>query len=231
LLIILLFFVFFYQYSGTQGTRATAEEPRRPSRPRDVRALTTPIWRLAENEGEPPVPSRPPRLRLIWGKSWNLACVVLRAAERLERLDASGTPRRSWLRLHLRQVETGEGGRGHVELPPAVPAAPLVEEAAAKGLLADAEALGETVVDQLPDLDEAPMVSAAGEERVDLLAARAYGGPGWWRWLALVNGLADPLHVAAGTALRVAPLPPPGGSKKPADGGTAGATAPTEPAP
>ena len=42
---------------GSAGTRATADEPRRPPRPRDVRALTTPIWRLAENDGDAPAPS------------------------------------------------------------------------------------------------------------------------------------------------------------------------------
>lgn len=65
-------------------------------RPDDVRALTGRLWRLAEN-GE----GRPPQVRLVWGKSWNLPGVVVSVAERLDAVDATGTPRRSWLRLKL----------------------------------------------------------------------------------------------------------------------------------
>ncbi|MBB5872955.1 hypothetical protein F4553_006389 [Allocatelliglobosispora scoriae] len=65
-------------------------------RPDDVRALTGRLWRLAEN-GQ----GRPPLVRLVWGKSWNLPGVVVSIAERLDSIDTTGTPRRSWLRLKL----------------------------------------------------------------------------------------------------------------------------------
>jgi hypothetical protein len=65
-------------------------------RPTDVRVLTGRLWRLTEN-GE----RRPPQVRLVWGKSWNLPGVVVSVAERLDAIDANGTPRRSWLRLKL----------------------------------------------------------------------------------------------------------------------------------
>lgn len=65
-------------------------------RPSDVRVLTGRLWRLAENGS-----ARPPQVRLVWGKSWNLPGVVVSVAERLDSIDANGTPRRSWLRLKL----------------------------------------------------------------------------------------------------------------------------------
>ncbi|WP_117212437.1 hypothetical protein [Allorhizocola rhizosphaerae] len=68
-------------------------------RPDDVRTLTGRLWRLAEN-GD----GRPPLVRLVWGKAWNLPGVVVSVAERLDAVDASGTPRRSWLRLKLVRV-------------------------------------------------------------------------------------------------------------------------------
>jgi len=62
----------------------------------DVRQLTSRLWRLADN-GE----NRPPQVRLVWGKTWNLPGVVVSVAERLDAVDAAGSPRRSWLRLKL----------------------------------------------------------------------------------------------------------------------------------
>jgi hypothetical protein len=43
-------------------------------------------------------------------------------------------------------------------------------------------------------------------ERLDEVAARYYGNPAYWRLLAALNGLADPLRVPAGTLLRLPPL-------------------------
>src|SRR5262249_26083550 len=40
--------------------------------PRDVRALTRPLWRLAENSTHERGSVRPPLVRLVWGKTWNL---------------------------------------------------------------------------------------------------------------------------------------------------------------
>ena len=65
-------------------------------RPDDVRKLTSRLWRLADN-GD----GRPPQVRLVWGKTWNLPGVVVSVAERLDAIDATGNPRRSWLRLKL----------------------------------------------------------------------------------------------------------------------------------
>ncbi|WP_423225313.1 hypothetical protein [Candidatus Amarolinea aalborgensis] len=71
----------------------------------DVRDLTAPLWRLAENSQATAGASRPPLVRLIWGKSWNIPGIVVAVAERLEHFTAAGVPRRSWLRLRLLRVE------------------------------------------------------------------------------------------------------------------------------
>lgn len=65
-------------------------------RPDDVRQLTGRLWRLTENEE-----GRPPQVRLVWGKTWNLPGVIVSVAERLDAIDADGTPRRSWMRLKM----------------------------------------------------------------------------------------------------------------------------------
>lgn len=76
----------------------------------DIRELTQPLWALAET-GEPVDGALvQPRVRFIWGKSWNIPGVVLAVAERLECFDSDGVPRRSWLSLRLRRVEEDPDG-------------------------------------------------------------------------------------------------------------------------
>jgi hypothetical protein len=77
-------------------------------RPDDVRAMTGRLWRLTENEE-----GRPPQVRLVWGKTWNLPGVIVSVAERLDAIDADGTPRRSWMRLKMVRTK---------EEPPSAPA-------------------------------------------------------------------------------------------------------------
>lgn len=67
----------------------------------DVRDLTAPLWRLAENNQATAGYGRPPLVRLIWGKSWNIPGIVVAVAERLEFFTPSGVPQRSWLRLRM----------------------------------------------------------------------------------------------------------------------------------
>ncbi|MGR9115882.1 MAG: CIS tube protein [Gammaproteobacteria bacterium] len=70
----------------------------------DVKKLTRPLWQLAENSQNTGSQMQPPLCRFIWGKSWNILCVVASIAERFEAFNASGEPRRSWLRLRLLRV-------------------------------------------------------------------------------------------------------------------------------
>jgi hypothetical protein len=67
----------------------------------DVRDLTLPLWRLAENTDHQEGYGQPPLVRFIWGKSWNIPGVVLAVAERLEYFTPEGMPRRSWLRMRM----------------------------------------------------------------------------------------------------------------------------------
>ena len=151
-------------------------------RPDDVRALTGRLWRLAEN-GE----GRPPQVRLVWGKSWNLPGVVVSVAERLDAVEASGMPRRSWLRLKL--VRTKE------------------EPVATRTRTADnaVQAIGGG---QSGQSDQSGSDGQGGNDggtgvRFDVLAAQALGDPLRWRELAEHNDVANPLRVPAGTVLAV----------------------------
>jgi hypothetical protein len=157
------------------------------TRPADVRALTSRLWMLAENSTEDRGAVRPPLVRLVWGKSWNVPGVIVAVAERFDAFDATGAPRRSWLRLKLVRVAD-----------PASSASPDFE-------------------DELVDRDgprTASAVQAVGDGtadpdysgvRFDLLADEALGSPLDWRALADYNGVANPLDVAPGTVLAVPP--------------------------
>lgn len=144
-------------------------------RPDDVRALTGRLWRLADSGA-----ARPPQVRLVWGKSWNLPGVVVSVAERLDAVAATGTPRRSWLRLKL--VRTNE----ETALAPARGTDDAVQ-AVGGGQRAGSGQGG----------------SGGTGVRFDVLAAQALGDPRKWRELAAHNDIADPLRVPAGTVLAV----------------------------
>jgi len=173
----------------------------------DVRALTAPLWALAENAGTTDRCGRPPRVRFVWGKTWNVPGVVGEIAERLEAFGADGAPRRSWIRLRfLRAAERdlpkvpeavpGEDVEGALE--PAAPAPP-------ETLPADLR-VHEVSGGAAADGDEAGGVG----DRLDLLAWRYLGNAALWRRLAALNGIDDPSRLEAGRILRV-PDPGPGG--------------------
>ena len=79
----------------------------------DVRELTGPLWDLAETAGAPGVRYQEvPKVRLVWGKSWNIPGLVTAVAERLDAFSPAGVPRRSWLRMRLRRLaESNESWR------------------------------------------------------------------------------------------------------------------------
>lgn len=78
--------------------------PAAPLPVRDVRELSGPLWRLAENGGADGSALGPPIVHFIWGAAWNIPCVVLSVAERFDQFAADGTPLRSWVRIHLRRT-------------------------------------------------------------------------------------------------------------------------------
>lgn len=152
-------------------------------RSEDVRDLTQPLWRLAENGEVAEGFARPPRVRFVWGKAWNVPGVVASVAERLEHFTAGGTPRRSWLRIRLLRTVEPPGAA-----PPARAELPLPS--------AGVELVGS---------GGAPSEQGAPGDRLDQLAQRYYGDPSLWRLIAAANEIDDPLHVPGGTVLRIPP--------------------------
>ena len=180
----------------------------------DVRDLTRPLWELAENAAGDDGYGRPPLVRFVWGKSWNIPGVVAAVAERLEHFTPEGTPQRSWLRMRLLRASE-----------PAAPAAaaqateqlPFSAEDLADLTVASAPAEGtevhaivgggEASPGSAPVAEGVDAVSGASTERLDELAYRYYGNPAYWRALAALNGIDDPLHLLAGSLLRITSLP------------------------
>lgn len=159
----------------------------------DVRELTAPLWRLAENAAGENY-GRPPLVRFIWGKAWNVPGVIAAVAERLENFTPGGAPTRSWLRMRLLRV--GEAT-----------AAPTVVARSAEIAVPPPEEVPE---DQIQFYDVMgsgtdPDGGISGE-RLDQIALRVYGDAGLWKVLAVFNGLDDPLRLPAGLVLRIPSL-------------------------
>ncbi|HEV2914243.1 MAG TPA: hypothetical protein VGX92_13280 [Pyrinomonadaceae bacterium] len=167
----------------------------------DVRALTLPLWQLAENASDEQNYGRPPLVRFVWGKTWNIPGIVAAVAERLDYFTSGGDPLRSWLRMRFLRV--AEPGSQAVAEPVAlgsieIPEAPTPEQ------------LGETAAAPAPaPADESRVHQYVAGERLDQLAHQYYGyygHPSLWRWLAVYNGINDPLHIEPGTLLQIPPL-------------------------
>jgi hypothetical protein len=161
----------------------------------DVRDLTAPLWNLSENTQHTGGSRRPPLVRFVWGKSWNIPGIVISVAERLEDFTAGGAPQRSWLSLRLWRVSD----------PPKGLRSQSQERATVSP--ADVQISPESVP---ADRVQGHLFTAG--ERLDGLAARYYPdltaihGPVLWRAIASFNNLQDPLHIPAGSTLRI-PLP------------------------
>lgn len=146
--------------------------------PGDVRELTGPLWELAENTLPTDRYGRPPTVYFLWGTRWNQRAIVAAVSERLEHFSSDGSPRRSWLRLRLLRVGRDE----YVDNTD--PGAPPVPEEEMRRRLTQAELVShEPVGDNL------------GGERVDQIAARRLGHVGYWRLLAEISDLDNPLHL------------------------------------
>jgi hypothetical protein len=156
----------------------------------DVRALTQPLWAFAETGDAVDGAVAPQRVRFIWGKSWNVPGVVLAVAERLERFDADGVPKRSWLSLRLRRVEETT----ETSVPPPPPTTPQFEVESGKPPADDANS--DTVAVPV-DPDGFPL------DRLDQVAAYYYGDPAVARAIAEYNGLDDLLRFHEGDRLRM----------------------------
>jgi hypothetical protein len=155
----------------------------------DVRELTRPIWSLAENADGDDGYGIPPVVRMIWGRAWNVPAVVTAVAERLQRFSTDGAPQRSWLRLRLRRVPDAPS-RG----PLREPATPQFETPPLDDMSG-----GEAAPRMELPVDE----SGFPQRRLDEIAAERYGDPSAWRFIALINGIDNPLAVGEGLVLRL----------------------------
>ena len=154
----------------------------------DVRQLTRPIWRLAENSAEVERQRRPPSVRFVWGRAWNIPGVVTEVAERFDRFAADGSPLRSWLRLLFVRVgeaadqEGGEAWELARRLPPVDLTAPAV---GAVPVVGDGSAGPVDPDGVLPPPDVNPV-------ELGLLSQAAFGTPALWKQLLAYNDVEDP---------------------------------------
>lgn len=165
--------------------------------PSDVRLITERLWQLAERGSNGP--NAVPRVRFIWGRSWNFLGVITAVSERVEHFDDSGAPRRSWIRLRLVRVTNA------VPAPASrFPAALETSEAAEPATLdGDWVELHEMVGTGDSLGNESDTEEPAPSSWLMQLAHRTLGDPALWRVLAEQNDIADPLRIPAGTVLRV----------------------------
>jgi hypothetical protein len=176
-----------------------------PPEPPDVRALTRPLWNLAENGPAAEGLGAPPRVRFIWGSAWNVLGVVVALAERLDRFTATGVPQRAWIRLRLRRVAESETPGP----PPPPPVTPLYEfpDALAPELLPGGGP-GGAGGEEWPSVLVAVAPDGMPEQRPDQISAAAYGGdPRLWPLVMEANGVDDPLQLPEGQVLRLPPRP------------------------
>lgn len=176
-----------------------------PGGPTDVRALTRPLWQLAENSASEHGAVRPPLVRFVWGKSWNLPGIVTAVAERFDRFDVIGVPQRSWFRMRLLRA-ADSAAEAQAEYDALVSAAEASAQLAAEPTPPAAESTRSVVAVGEGDRPDGPSTM-----RFDLLATDGLGNPFLWRLLAAHNGIDDPLRVPPGTVLAVPPAvaPPP----------------------
>ncbi len=171
----------------------------------DVRQLTGPLWKLAENTGREDEYQQPPLVRFIWGKSWNLLGIVVAVAERLEQFTPGGAPQRSWLRLRLLRVPEpphtpAEPSPLPISLPPEFETEPEMEFNLEPELPA--------LLELTPDLPEEQIQfhEITAGERLDEIAFQYYGDASLWRLIAQFNGIDNPLDLSPGQPLLLPPL-------------------------
>ena len=161
----------------------------------DVRDLTRPLWLLAENVASEDGYGRLQTVRFVWGKSWNVPGIVAAIAERLEYFTPEGAPQRSWLRMRLLRVE--EPAAAHTTR--RQPAQPPELLSAQTAVLPE----GVNVHEITGGTSGAPGDDRGAGERLDEIAQRTFGDPSYWRLVAAVNDIDDPLHIPPGQLLQV----------------------------
>lgn len=164
----------------------------------DVRQMTRPIWRLAENSAEVDRKRRPPSVHFLWGRAWDIPGVVTEVAERFDRFAADGSPLRSWMRLlfvRIGQAADEEGGESYElaqRLPPVDLTAPPVD-----------------MVQLVGDGASEPADPATGSmgrpltetRELGIISALAYGTPLLVKQMLAATGIDDPFHFVGAVAI------------------------------
>jgi hypothetical protein len=154
----------------------------------DVRDLSGPLWRLTENGDAGAPTAGPPVVYFIWGAAWNIPCIALSVAERFDQFAADGSPRRSWMRIHLRRTQLPT--RAEPE-----PAPALISRRAAGGAAGEAQQ-PESVV----------LTDPTSSSRPDLLCDRLYGDMRLLHPLLRFNDIDDFWSLEPGRTLLTPPL-------------------------
>ena len=173
----------------------------------NVRDLTAPLWRLAENVVGEDGYGRAAVARFVWGRVWNIPGVVAEVAEHFEHFTSEGAPQRSWMRMRFLRVDVPEV---EPERPGVSPeqSLELLDQAQEREIPADQVRVHEVSGGGQAGGDSETGETAVGEKLYDI----AYDGgyhPSYWRVFAAFNGIDDPLHLEPGFRLRLPPLLPP----------------------
>lgn len=166
----------------------------------NVRDLTAPLWRLAENVAGEDGSGGAAVARFVWGRVWNIPGVVAEVAERFEQFTSEGAPQRSWMRMRFVRVDVPES-----ELP-----RPSLAPEQATELLMGSEPVEEdsesTRIHEVLGGGQGSVETSGPEGVGERLYDIAYDSgldPSCWRLIAGMNQIDDPLHLPVGLRLRV----------------------------
>jgi hypothetical protein len=163
----------------------------------DVRELTRPLWQMAENSNGNDGYGKVPKVRFVWGKSWNVLGVIAALSEKLEHFTMGGAPQRSW--LHLRLLRVNEEAQTDFD---AVELNRLLEA------LDNAEIVpttGEDVIYYEAEGDGESEGEGNSGTRLYMLAHFYLGSAALWRVIANYNSIRNPHRIQAGAVLQIPP--------------------------
>ena len=167
----------------------------------DVRELTKPFVQLTENSEPNDTYGCPPRVRFIWGKSWNIPGIVVAIAERLEDFTSSGEPRRSWLRMRfLRCKDSNEANHNKTKTVSTLDKSVDLPELTESRTDLFGKWKGSVPSDQIETHEVAG--GSPGGERIDQIAY-AYNGSPEWQQHAFFNEIDDPTNLNPGQPLQM----------------------------
>lgn len=166
----------------------------------DVRQMTRPIWRLAENSAEVERKRRPPSVHFLWGRAWDMPGIVTEVAERFDRFSADGSPLRSWLRLvfvRVGQSADEEGGENYElarRLPPVDLTAPPVDTVTMTG-----DGRFENPESDTPGNGQPRPLTPTREYAI--VSMLKYGTPRLVKEILAASGVDDPFHFAGNLSI------------------------------